>query len=51
MINLKPDYSKCTDTRKEIYWNICKFSKKDTIMICALKNKPCKAWEGYKHEE
>lgn len=49
--NFKPDYFKCTDERKEVYWNICKHIKKDTIIYCTLKNNvPCVAWEGYMHK-
>jgi hypothetical protein len=51
MTNFKPDYTKCTDERKEVHWNICKNIKKNDIMICGLNNKPCIAWEGYQYEE
>jgi hypothetical protein len=44
-----PDYTKCTDERKEVYWNICKCIKKNDIMICGLNNKPCIAWKEYKY--
>ena len=50
--NFKPDYSKCTDERKEVYWNVCKHIKGDTVMLCTLKNNyPCIAWKGYKYED
>jgi hypothetical protein len=50
MLEFKPDYSKCIDERKELHHNLCKNLKKNDIMICNLKNKPCEPWEGYKHE-
>ena len=39
----------CTDKRKELYWDICKHIKKDTIMICTLNNKPCPEWDEYRN--
>lgn len=51
MLKFKPDYNKCKDVRKEVYWGICKHLKKDTIVYCTLKNHiPCIVWKGYKHE-
>lgn len=47
--NFEPDYSLCTDERKEVWWNICKQSKKDNIMLCTITRKPCIAWKGYEH--
>jgi hypothetical protein len=51
MINFKPNYNLCTDNRQEVYWDICKHQKTDTIMICTINNKPCPAWKGWKYEE
>lgn len=51
MFEFNADYNKCNDERKETYHRICKHSRKHDIMICTLNNKPCLAWEGYKHEE
>lgn len=51
MKDFKPDYDKCKDERKEVYWGICKHMKKNTKMYCTLKNNAiCEAWRGYKHE-
>ena len=47
----EPKYHKCKDKRKEVYHGICKYIKKDTIMVCNLNKKPCVAWNEYKHEE
>lgn len=47
----QPNYSKCTDERREVHHNICKHMKKQTYMLCMIMNKKCIAWEGYKHEE
>jgi hypothetical protein len=50
MLEFTPDYSKCIDERKELHHNLCKHMKKNDIIICNLRNKPCESWEGYKHE-
>ncbi len=50
MLEFKPDYSQCTDERKELYHNLCKHIRKETIMVCTINNKPCPAWKEYKHE-
>jgi hypothetical protein len=44
-----PNYDKCLDERKQVYWGVCKHLKKDVIMICSLNNRECIAWKGYKH--
>ena len=51
MSNFKSDYNKCLDKRKEVYWNVCKYLKKDNIMYYTLKNNySCIAWKGYKYD-
>ncbi len=46
-----PDYSKCTNEKKEIFHLMCTKLKKDVYMYCMLKKDyKCPAWEGYKHE-
>jgi len=48
MIKGEKDYSKCTDPRKEIHWNVCKHLKKDKQYYCSLvshNKKLCPAWE------
>ena len=45
-----PNYGKCKDKRKDIYWNICKYLVKDTIMKCNLNKRPCPAWKWYAHD-
>jgi hypothetical protein len=50
MKNFEPDYTKCADSRKIIYHNICKHNIKNNIMLCGINNKICIAWEEYRHE-
>ena len=48
--NFEPNYNKCKDDRKEIYWNICKHLIKDDLMFCSLKKgKFCPAWKDFNY--
>lgn len=56
-----PDYSKCNkgarkaeskdDDDADIYWGICKHSKKNNKMYCSKDGKECPAWSGYSHDK
>jgi len=55
----QPDYSKCDkgakiaknkDDEADIYWNICKHSKKNNKMYCTKDGKECPAWKNYSHD-
>lgn len=47
LLEIKPDYTKCPDDRKETYWNVCKHSKKGGFVICTFTGDKCPAWSDY----